>query len=138
MFARQPVAYTPKYHEKALLTANRFLGLPNALWSVWATLMIGMTGWFASGETLFVFIVNYGLWLVVAGLAIWLIFRRLTPSRSLLQRVALEEHRLEVERVATLYGIGVDEVLLVDSELERQLLELGRVESSSEHGHPTG
>lgn len=135
MFARQPVAYTPKYHEKALLSANRFLGLPNVLWSVWATLMIGMTAWFATGVDLHVFIVGYGLWLPVIALAIWLVLRRLTPSRRLLRQAGLEEHRLEVERVATLYGISIDEVLLVDSEAERQLLELGRVEPASAGGY---
>ena len=138
MFVRQPVAYTPKYHEKALLTANRFLGLPNGLWSAWATLMIAMTGWFASGEALSVFVVHYGLWLLVIALAIWLILSWLTPSRRLLKRAALEQHRIEVERVAALHGIGIDDVLLANSDAERQLLEEGRVAPSSASGYPTG
>ncbi|SDL03675.1 hypothetical protein SAMN05661010_00818 [Modicisalibacter muralis] len=138
MLARQPVAYTPKYHEKALVTANRFLGLPNELWSVWAALMIGMTGWFASGVALIVFIVDYGLWLLLAALSIWLVLRCLTPSRSLLKRVALEEHRIEVEHVATLHGVSTHDVLLVDSEAERQLLELGQVAPSNEDSCPIG
>lgn len=138
MFAKHPVAYSPQYYEKALLSANRFLGVPNAIWGGWATTMVGLTGWFASGETLGTFIGHHGIWLLVIAAVIWLVLRWLAPRHDDLKRAALEEHRSEVQRIAMLHGVDADEVLLAHSEAERQQLELGSAESCHEDHCPTG
>ncbi len=133
MFARQPVAYSPRYYEALLLGASRFLGVPNGIWSGSATLMIGLTGWFASGQELGPFLVRYGLWLLLVAALIWWVFRCLTPGRDAVKRAALEEHRREVRHVASLHGVDTDAVLLANSETERQRLEMGRAEPDPEN-----
>ncbi|MGC3874318.1 hypothetical protein ACPF7Z_13735 [Halomonas sp. GXIMD04776] len=125
MIAKTPVAYSQRYYEKTLLDANRFLGLPNPIWSSIVTMMIGLTGWFASGLELARFVIEYWGWLLGVGIVIWGVLKCITPSRRHLKRLALEEHRAEVLRVAKLYGIDPTSVRFVDSEEERRRIEGG-------------
>ena len=125
MIAKTPVAYSQRYYEKTLFSANRFLGLPNPVWSAIITLMLGLTGWFASGLELAPFISRYLGWLLGASIVIWIMLKCSTPSRRRLKQAALEEHQAEVLRVATQYGIDPTSVRFVDSEEERHEIECG-------------
>nr|WP_298415606.1 hypothetical protein [uncultured Halomonas sp.] len=125
MIAKTPVAYSLRYYEKTLLSANRFLGLPNPFWSAIFTLMIALTAWFASGVELSRFISEYVWHLVGLAFVIWVILKCITPSRRQLRRAALTEHQTEVLQVAKLYGIDPTSVRFVDSEEERRRIESG-------------
>ncbi|SHF74127.1 hypothetical protein SAMN02745148_03427 [Modicisalibacter ilicicola DSM 19980] len=125
MIAKPPVAYSQRYYEKTLLSANRFLGLPNPVWSSIITLMLGLTGWFASGLELSKYISEYTVWLVGVAILIWVLLKCITPSRRRLKQAALEEHQAEVLQVARQYGIDPTSVRFVDSEEERQEVECG-------------
>ncbi|MCG7598318.1 hypothetical protein MHM84_00795 [Halomonas sp. McH1-25] len=120
MLGKTPVAYSQRYYEKTLISANRLLGLPNPVWSGVATAMLGMTCWFASGLTLWGFLGRYGLWLVGVACLLWLLLKCITPSRSRLRRVALQEHQAEVLRVAKAYAVDPTSIRVVDSEEERR------------------
>lgn len=123
MIAKIPVAYSLRYYEKTLLSANRFLGLPNPVWSSIITLMIALTGWFASGVELSRFISEYAGYLIGLALVIWGVLKCITPSRRHLRRVARAEHQAEVLQIAKLYGIDPTSVRFVDSEEERRNIE---------------
>ncbi|WP_227370587.1 hypothetical protein [Halomonas sp. M20] len=125
MFAKTPVAYSLRYYEKTLLSANRFLGLPNPVWGAIITFMITLTGWFASGVELSRFISEYAGHLAVLALVIWGVLKCITPSRRQLKLAARSEHQAEVLRVAELYGIDPTSVRFVDSEEERRMIESG-------------
>lgn len=131
MIAKTPAAYSRRYYEKTLLGANRFLGLPNPVWSSIITMMVGLTGWFASGLELSRFIVEYMGWLLGVMFVIWGLLKCITPSRRHLRRVALEAHRAEVLRVAEQYGIDPTSVRFADSEEERRSIENGASAFSS-------
>ena len=124
MLAKPPVAYSPRYYERTLISANRFLGLPNPVWSGVTTMMLGMTSWVASGLMLEDFIGRYGLWLAGLACLVWLLLKCVTPSRTNLRRLALQEHQAEVLRVAQAYGVDPTSVRFVDSEEERHALEV--------------
>lgn len=123
MIGKSPVAFSQRYYEKALLSANRFLGLPNPVWSSTVTLMVGLTGWFASGLALGRYVTQYGGWLVGLAVLSWLVLKCLTPRRAYLKRLAREAHQAEVLRVARLYGVDPSSVRSADSEEERQEME---------------
>lgn len=125
MIAKHPVAYSQRYYEKALLSANRFLGLPNPVWSSVVTVSVGLTGWFASGLELGRFVSGYGGWLLGLAVMLWLVLKCLTPSRSQLKHIAREEHQAEVLHVAGLYGVDPTSVRSADTEEERQEMEQG-------------
>nr|WP_299379406.1 hypothetical protein [uncultured Halomonas sp.] len=132
MNAKTPVAYSLRYYEKTLLSANRFLGLPNPVWGAIITFMIALTGWFASGVELSRFISGYAGHLVGLALVIWGLLRCITPSRRQLKRLAQSEHQAEVLQIAKLYGIDPTSVRFVDSEEERRMIESGSSPFSSQ------
>lgn len=127
MIGTTPVAYSQRYYEKALINANRFLGLPNPVCSLIVTLVVGMTGWFSSGLALGRFLEEYGGWLVALALLVWLVMKCLTPSRAHLKRLAREEHKAEVLRVARMYGVDPTSVRSADSDEEREAMENGQL-----------
>jgi hypothetical protein len=119
MLTKSPVAYSQRYYERTLISANRFLGLPNPFWSGVVTSMLGMTCWVASGLELWEFFGRYGLWLTGTACMLWLLLKCMTPSRRQLRRIARQEHQAEVLRVAKACGIDPTAVRFVDSEEER-------------------
>jgi hypothetical protein len=123
MLSKSPVVYSQRYYERTLISANRFLGLANPVWSGVATAMLGMTCWVASGLTLWGFLARYGLWLTGVACLLWLLLKCMTPSRRYLRKIALQEHQAEVLRVAKACGIDPTTVRVVDSEEERHELE---------------
>ncbi|TDX32071.1 hypothetical protein DFO67_10219 [Modicisalibacter xianhensis] len=127
MLAKPPVVYSQRYYERTLISANRFLGMPNPVWSGIVTLVLGMTGWVASSLTLATFLACYGLWLAGLACLLWLLLKCLTPSRARLRRIAVQQHRAEVLRVAKAYGIDPTSVRFVDSEEECRELEVAPV-----------
>lgn len=133
MIDNAPVAYSQRYYEKMLISANRFLGLPNSLWSLIATVMLGLTGWFASGLALSQYLGDYAVWLAGLALSLWLLLKCLTPRRRRLKRLALQAHRDEVLRIAAMHAIDPTSIRVVDSEEERRALESGEAFQNSGH-----
>ncbi|MFD2190043.1 hypothetical protein [Pistricoccus aurantiacus] len=109
-FTDLPVARSPKRFKLQMLQANRFLGLHQA----WLGLLLS-PGLFMLSK---VFNEDWQWWwMLPAFLAAWGIVELLfLPRRLVIHRLAVEESRAEVIRLAWQHGVSLRDIKLVDHE----------------------
>ncbi|MEC9482398.1 MAG: hypothetical protein UMU75_03615 [Halomonas sp.] len=123
MNPRKPVAYSLRFHEKQLIRANRFLGQPNLAWASIVIAVLAGVFWLGSDMAFSSFVKQHTAMLFTGWVGLYGLFKYLTPGRRRLKRIAQSEHRAEVTRVALAHNVGIQEVVLADSEAQRQQLE---------------
>ncbi|APX93247.1 hypothetical protein BWR19_10060 [Halomonas sp. 1513] len=105
-------ARSPRYYRRELLRQNRFLGLPNLAWALSITAAVGLALFLSGGGSLDP---DAWRWLVAALPLSWALVELLfLPRRLLIHRLARQESRDEVVRVALRHGLNLEQVEVRD------------------------
>ncbi|ANF58397.1 hypothetical protein A5892_13720 [Halotalea alkalilenta] len=117
-----PIAFSLRYYRRALVRANRWLGIPNWTWCLLASGSgLVATLIFSGGDYLSRLPFDLLYWLLGA-VVLWVVLSLFSPSRKRLQAVAVEEHRADVARTALACRVPLSGVKLVDNDAEYDLL----------------
>ncbi|WP_155834339.1 hypothetical protein [Halotalea alkalilenta] len=117
-----PIAFSLRYYRRALVRANRWLGIPNWTWCLLASGSGLVATLIASGGDYASRLPFDLLYWLLGAVVLWAVLSLFSPSRKRLLAVAAEEHRADVARTALACRLPLSGVKLVDSDAEYDLL----------------